>query len=69
MIADVVRHRLDGLTDSGVKELWHAVKVKKCASDNSRISRLTSDVDVMNKHFANMTLLIMLLTSMPLGMI
>jgi hypothetical protein len=55
VIADVVRHRLDGLADSGVKGLWHAVKAKKCASDNSRISRLTSDVDVMNKHFANIS--------------
>jgi hypothetical protein len=55
MIADAVRHRLDALADSGVRELWHAVKAKKCVSDSSRISRLTSDVDVVNKHFANIS--------------
>jgi hypothetical protein len=56
MIADVVPHPPNGLADSGVRELWHAVKAKKCVGDNSRISRLTLDVDVMNKVKVNIFL-------------
>jgi hypothetical protein len=55
MIADVVHHRLDRLADSGVREMWNAVKIKKCGGDNSRINRLTSDVEVVNKYFANIS--------------
>jgi hypothetical protein len=55
MIADVVHHRLDRLADSGVRKMWNAVKIKKCGGDNSRINRLTSDVEVVNKYFANIS--------------
>ena len=55
MIADVLQSRLHTLADSGVRELWNAVKAKRDVSDNSRASRLTTDVDAVNTYFANIS--------------
>ena len=55
MIADVVHHRLDRFADSGVREMWNAVKGKKGFIQNSRVSHLTSDIEVVNKHFADIS--------------
>ena len=55
MIDDVLQSRLHTLADSGVRELWNAVKAKREVSDNSRASRLTTDVDAVNTYFANIS--------------
>ena len=55
-IAIVLHHRLDTLADSGVKELWNTVKANKKVKDNSRVTRLTSDVETVNSYFANIPL-------------
>ena len=55
MIANVLHHRRETLADAGVKALWNTVKAKKEVNENSRATRLTSDVEAVIRHFANVS--------------
>ena len=53
-IAGVLHHRLDKLADSGVKDMWNAIKAKNGTTSN-KANSLISNVDSTDKLFANIS--------------